>query len=128
MLLPTSRPSCHKPCPYRCHFACCCAVAEAVLGISRFNVPNRVDAFRLLARCRAATGQQQAACAALEMAAEEAHRAGYEWLQLLALCAICSSARTRSWLCASVWRHVPWGWGFQAREVTITTSIWRASH
>ena len=73
---------------YSCCPSVCCppprAVAEAVLAVSPFNIVNRVDALRLLAQCRAATGQRQAARDALEAAAEEAHRAGYGWLHMVA--------------------------------------------
>ena len=88
-MLPTRRPTppaamLTVAAPLRAALPPPCAVAEAVLAISPFNIVNRVDALRLLAQCRAATGQRQAARDALETAAEEAHRAGYGWLQMVA--------------------------------------------
>lgn len=63
----------------------CRAVTEAVLAVSPFNALNRVEALRLLARCRAASGRRQAACEALEEAAAAASGVGYVWLEMAAL-------------------------------------------
>ena len=59
-------------------------VAEGMLQVECFNPAQRVEAFRLLGRARAALGQHAAACEAAESAAAEAARARYVWFEALA--------------------------------------------
>ena len=45
----------------------------------------RIEAWRLLARCRGARGDAAGACEALESAASESEEVGYVWMQAEAL-------------------------------------------
>ena len=45
----------------------------------------RIEAWRLLARCRGARGDAAGACEALESAASESEAVGYVWMQAAAL-------------------------------------------
>lgn len=60
-------------------------VAEGVLRIEAFTPGLRTDAYRILAQARAALGWRAEACKAAELAAAEAGKARYVWLELLSL-------------------------------------------
>ena len=60
-------------------------VAEFVLAVESFNPAVRTEAHRLLGRARAALGQHLAAREAAEAAIDEAAKAKYVWLEMLAL-------------------------------------------
>ena len=64
--------------------AAAAAVAESVLTVA-LNPLVRVEALRLLSKCRAATGDRSAACEASESAAAAAAGAGYVWMEYRAL-------------------------------------------
>ena len=63
-------------------------LAIAPLGDGKgFGMPPlvRIEAWRLLARCRGARGDAAGACEALESAASESEAVGYVWMQAAAL-------------------------------------------
>ena len=60
-------------------------VAAGVLRIEQFNPFLRTEALRLLARAHAALGDGAEACHSAELAVEEAARAKYAWLEMMAL-------------------------------------------
>ena len=78
------------------------AVAEGVLAVSLTPLV-RIESFRLLGRCRAATGDCSAACEAAEQAVAETSGAGYAWMEwralrdLRATCAGLDSYAGREW-------------------------------
>ena len=64
-------------------------VVAAVLRFEPFAPLLRTEAFRLLGRAHAALGDRAAACEHAESAAYEAAKAGYRWLEMLALRDLC---------------------------------------
>ena len=72
----------------QCTRAQAAAVCEGVLAIGGYCAVQplvRIEAWRLLARCRGARGDTKGACEALESAVRESEAVGYVWMQAEAL-------------------------------------------
>jgi hypothetical protein len=63
------------------------AVVDGFLAIPKIemNPLARIEAWRLLARCRGAKGDSTGACEALELAVEESKEVGFIWMERKAL-------------------------------------------